>query len=192
MSRINSPHWLNVNGLYRLPESGRGHRRGHRRAAGPPRSRRCSGRASRSTVTQSSNNLGSSYGFDHQRPNLVGDPAGSTSVGGITHGDAPETVTGLINPAAFANAAAFTPGDTPQTLDERSQPEARQLGRLVREDDADRWHGRTCSCASSSSTSSTGSTGAVRCSRYGAATFGQLPGVRGFPRTMQFMAKVVF
>jgi hypothetical protein len=190
-SRISSPHWLNLNGLYRFPSPDGG--AGEIIAGGWSVSVTTLFRSGFPlAITQASNNLGSSYGFDHQRPNLTGaDPSGGNPTSGISHGDPPESVTGYINPAAFENTPAFTIGNTPQTLDTIRSP------KLVNWD------------VSFEKTTSLGGSANLQLrfefinifngvnwrgpqSRYGAATFGQITGTRGFPRTMQFMAKLVF
>ena len=189
-SRIHSPHWLNVNGLYRFPspEGTAGLIAGGWSVSvaaifrsGFPLN-----------VTQSTNNLGSSFGFDHQRPNLTGaDLAGPGSTGGLSHGDVGETPGVLLNPAAFENAEAFTFGNTPQTVSDVRTP------KLVNWD------------VSFDKTTPLGDTANLILRfefinitngvnwrgynpQFGTSGFGTIPGTRGFPRTMQFMAKVTF
>jgi hypothetical protein len=190
-SRINSPHWLNLNGLYRFPSPDGGVAEAI--AGGWSASVSALFRAGFPlAIKQDTNNLGSRYGFDHQRPNLTGaDLAGTADLGGISHGDTPGSLTGLINPDAFTNADAFTPGNTPQTIDDVRTP------KLVNWD------------VSFDKTTSLGGDANLILrfefinifnginwrgprSVYGVSNFGQTPGVRGFPRTMQFMAKITF
>ena len=82
------------------------------------------------TVVQSSNTLGSAFGFDHQRPNMVGDPAVS--------GGARDNFEQFVNPAAFENAPAYTFGNTPLHHHRPEDAAPAELGRVVRQVDADR------------------------------------------------------
>ena len=143
-------------------------------------------------IKQSSNNLGSAYGFDHQRPNLTGsDPSGSNPTSGLSHGDSPSSITGYINSAAFQDASAFTPGNSPQTNADVRSPKlvnwdvsfdkttpiggGAQLNlrfEFINIFNGINWRGPR--------------------SQFGSANFGTISGTRGFPRTMQFMVKVIF
>ncbi|HEX9726092.1 MAG TPA: carboxypeptidase regulatory-like domain-containing protein [Vicinamibacteria bacterium] len=179
--RIDSPHWLNINGLYRLPSPD----------GGVAEAILGGWSASVSTIMrtgfpltikQASNNLGSAFGFDHQRPNMVGDPAVS---------DPRSNYEQFINPAAFANAPAFTLGNTPQTItDQRSAP-------LLNWD------------VSFDKTTNIGAGQQILLrfefvnffsqpnlngprSVFGQSNFGAIDGVGGFPRIFQFMLKYIF
>jgi hypothetical protein len=185
-SRIESPHWLNLNLLYRLPSPDGGV------------AETLLGGWSVSTATlfrsgfplaikQSSNNLGSQYGFDHQRPNLTGsDPSVSGSTADLAASRQP-----IINGAAFTNASAFTPGDSPHTNTDVRSPT------LVNWD------------VSFDKTTSIGAGANLVLrfeminlfnnvnwrgpfSQFGSSNFGLIPGVRGFPRIFQFNVKVNF
>ena len=182
-SRIDTPHWLNWNGLYRLPSPQGGAAetllggwsvsvRGLFRSGFPL------------TITQRTNNLGRAYGYDHQRPDLTGvDP----NVSGSTE----DIFANYINPAAFENAPAFTFGNTPHTLDTIRAPKLvnwdvsfekrTHLGgdvdlslrfEVINLFNGTFWRGPR--------------------SILGRSDFGQITGTRGFPRTVQFMAKVTF
>jgi hypothetical protein len=137
-------------------------------------------------IKQSSNNLGSSYGFDHQRPNMTGtDPSVSGNTEELVAAGDP-----IVNPAAFTNAAAFTPGNTPQTITEARTPKLvnfdvsfekiTDIGNTnlslrfewINITNGVNWRGPR--------------------SATGASTFGHITGVRGFARTLQFMAKFSF
>jgi hypothetical protein len=179
---IDSPHWLNLNGLYRFPSPDGG--AGEAILGGWAASVSTIIRSGFPlTVKQSSNTLNSEFGFDHQRPNLVGDPAVS--------GGAIDNYEGYVNPAAFANAPAYTFGNTPYTItDQRTPP-------LLNWD------------VSFDKTTKIGG-GAELLLRFefinffsqpnlngqrtlfGQSNFGAITGVGGFPRTFQFMAKVNF
>ncbi|MGH9334102.1 MAG: hypothetical protein ACRD21_10170, partial [Vicinamibacteria bacterium] len=116
-SRIESPHWLNLNLLYRLPSPDGG--AAETILGGWSVSTATLFRSGFPlTVKQASNNLGSQYGFDHQRPNVTGSDPG---VSGNTEDIAAQGGV-LINSAAFTNAAPFTPGDAPHTITDARTP----------------------------------------------------------------------
>ena len=184
-SRVNSPHWLNVNGLYRFPspEGSSDIILGGWSASITALYRSGFPLA----IKQNANNLGSSFGFDHQRPNSTGaDP----SVSGNTE-DLVAAGTPLINPAAFTDAAAFTPGNNPQTITDARSP------KFVNFDVS---FEKITDIAGSSQLSlrfewiniTNGVNWQGPRSAFGSSTFGQITGVRGFARTFQFMAKFSF
>ncbi len=111
---IDSPQWLNLNGLYRFPTPDGG--AAEAILGGWSASVSALMRSGFPlTVVQSSNTLGSAFGFDHQRPNIVGDPAVS--------GGARDNFEQFVNPAAFANTPAYQFGNTPYTVtDQRTPP----------------------------------------------------------------------
>jgi hypothetical protein len=179
--RIDSPNWLNLNGLYRFPSPDGG--AAEAILGGWSASVTTIIRSGFPlTIKQSSNNLGSQFGYDHQRPNLVGDPSVS---------DPRSNYDQFINPAAFANAAAFTFGNTPSTLtDQRTAP-------LLNWD------------VSFDKTTNIGAGQQILLrfelvnlfgqpnfngprSVFGQSNFGSITGVGGFPRVFQFMIKYVF
>ena len=186
LSRLDIPHTLNLNGLYRLP-----------RLPSPDGGVAeallggwsVSGTAMfRSgfplTITQRTNNLGRAYGFDHQRPNLTGvDP----NVSGST-----EDIFGnYINPDAFENAEAFTFGDTPHTLGDIRSP------KLVNWDVS--FEKLTALSAGANLSLRfevinlfNGVNWVGPRSVFGRSDFGRIRNTRGFPRTLQFMVKVMF
>jgi hypothetical protein len=178
---IDSTHWFNINGLYRFPspEGSASWLLGGWSASVSTIMR--SGFPL--TVKQSTNNLGTAFGFDHQRPNLVGDPSVS--------GGASDNFEQFINPAAFENAQAFTFGNTPQTLTDQRTPA------LLNWD------------VSFDKTTDIGSGQQIllrfefinffgqpnlngQRSVFGQSNFGAIDGVGGFPRTFQFMVKYIF
>jgi len=181
-ARIDSPHWFNINGLYRFPSPSSGAAKTI--AGGWAVSVSAIMRSGFPlTVRQDANTLNSAFGFAHQRPNLVGDP----SVSGGTS----DKFDGYINPAAFQNAPANTFGNTPFTIDEYRTPpllnwdvsfdKTTRLGgdadlllrfEFVNLFSQPNWNGPR--------------------SVFGTSNFGQISGVGGFPRTFQFMVKVMF
>jgi hypothetical protein len=181
VGRIDSPNWLNVNGLYRFPTPSGG--AAEKIAGGWSASVTAIIRDGFPlTIRQASNNLGSDFGFDHQRPNLIGDPSVS---------DAKSNYDQFINPAAFTGAQAYTFGDTPFTLtDQRTPP-------LL---DWDVSFDKTTSLGGGANLilrfefinlfSQPNFNGPQ--SIFGNSNFGAIQGVGGFPRTFQFMAKVTF
>jgi hypothetical protein len=181
-ARIDSPHWFNINGLYRFPSPSGGAAKVI--AGGWSVSVSAIMRSGFPlTIKQSANTLGAAFGFDHQRPNLVGDP----SVSGGTS----DKFNNYINSAAFQNAPANTFGNTPFTLDDYRTPpllnwdvsfdKTTRLGgdadlllrfEFVNLFSQPNWNGPR--------------------SVFGAGNFGRITGVGGFPRTFQFMAKIMF
>jgi len=181
-ARIDSPHGLNINGLYRFPSPSGGAAKWI--AGGWSVSVSAIMRSGFPlTIRQSANTLGSAYGFVHQRPNLVGDP----SVSGATA----DKVDGYINPAAFQDAPAFTFGNMPQTFGDYRTPalfnwdwsfdKTTRLGgdadlllrfEFVNLFSQPNWSGPR--------------------SVFGQSNFGQITAVGGFPRTFQFMVKILF
>ncbi len=180
-ARIDSPHWVNLNGLYRFPSPDGG--AAEAILGGWSASVTTILRSGFPlTIRQSSNNLGSSFGFEHQRPNLVGDPSVS---------DPRSNYEQFINPAAFANAPAFTFGNTPQTItDQRSAP-------LLNWD------------VSFDKTTNIGAGQQILLrfefvnifsqpnfngprSVFGQSNFGAITGVGGYPTVFQFMLKYIF
>lgn len=184
-SRINAPHWLNLNGLYRVPGPDGGI--AEVIAGGWSVAVSAIFRSGFPLTITQNDNPASSFGFDHQRPNQTGaDP----DVGGNTEDIAAAGGT-LINANAFVDSAAFTIGDTPQTLDTIRSPKlvnwdvsfdkTTSIGgnaqlilrfEFINIFDGVNWRGPR--------------------SVTGLSNFGTIPGTRGFPRTMQFMAKVTF
>ncbi|HSF20213.1 MAG TPA: TonB-dependent receptor [Vicinamibacteria bacterium] len=178
--RIDSPHWLNINGLYRFPSP----------AGGAAEAVLGGWSASVTTiirsgfpltVTQSSNQL-RSFGYENQRPNLVGDPSVS---------DPRSNYEQFINPAAFSQVSGFELGDTPSTItDQRTAPllnwdvsfdKATNLGNgqqillrfeLINIFGQPNFNGPR--------------------SILGQSNFGAIQGVGGFPRVFQFMLKYAF
>jgi hypothetical protein len=184
-SRVSSPHWLNLNGLYRFPtpESGAGYWIGGGWSGSITALYRSGFPLA---IKQNANNLGSSFGFDHQRPNSTGaDPSVSGNTEELVAAGQP-----LINPAAFTDAAAFTPGNNPQTISDARSPKfvnfdvsfekITDIGSTnvslrfewINITNGVNWQGPR--------------------SEYGSSLFGQITGVRGFARTFQFMAKFSF
>jgi hypothetical protein len=186
-SYLDTPHWFNVNGMYRLPSPSEG----VAKILGGGWS------ASVSAIMrtgfpvyfrQSSNTFGSGIGYDHQRPTLTGDPSVSGSIG--------ETYNNYINPAAFQNTAAYTFGNTALTNTDVRTPryinwdvsfdkqtelggdanlilrfEFINFGTLLGFDNDNFAGPRTI---------------------FGQSNFGRIPSVGGFPGLLQFMAKVTF
>lgn len=181
-ARIDAPHWFNINGLYRFPSP----------SGGAAKTILGGWSASVTAILRSgfplyfrqdANTLGSAYGFDHQRPNIVGDPSVS--------GGAADNYGNYINSAAFQNAGAYVFGNAPFTFsDYRTPPlfnwdvsfdKTTRLGAdadlLLRFEFVNifgqpNWNGpRTIT---------------------GLSSFGTIQGVGGFPSTFQFMAKVSF
>ena len=182
-SRIEAKHWLNLNGLYRFPSPEGGI--ANLLAGGWSASVTALLRSGFPlTITQANNNLGSEFGFNHQRPNLTGvDPHVS--------GDTEDIFNNFINPAAFEDAPAFVPGNTPQTLGSLRSPKLINFDvafekttplstganlqlrfEIINIFDAVNWRGPR--------------------SVFGSSDFGRITGVRGFPPMLQFMAKLVF
>jgi hypothetical protein len=181
-SRIDSPHWFNINGLYRFPSPDGGI--AETILGGWSASVSAIMRSGFPlTVKQSSNTLGTAYGFDHQRPNLVGDPSVSGAVA--------DNYDNQINAAAFANAPAFTLGNTPSTITDQRTPGLYNW---------DVSFDKTTSLGGDASLllrfefvnflSQPNYNGPQ--SVFGSSQFGQITGVGGFPRTFQFMAKFIF
>ncbi len=179
--RIDSPHWLNLNGLYRFPSPDGG--AAEAILGGWSASVTTIMRSGFPlTIKQASNNLGSEFGFDHQRPNLVGDPSVSDPLNNYEQ---------FINPAAFANAAAYTLGNTPQTItDQRSAPllnwdvsfdKTTNIGAgqqiLLRFEFVNLFGQPNLSGPRSV---------------FGQSNFGAITSVGGFPRIFQFMVKYIF
>ncbi len=181
-SKLNAEHQINLNGIYRLPSPDGGI------------AEILGGGWSASVVTifrdgfpvaiRQSDNWGSAFGYDHQRPNLTGtDPN--------TSGSTEERVDNYINPAAFSNVAPFTFGDSPRTNADLRSPwlvnwdvsfeKDTPLGAGARLNLRFEWVNffnqpnwnlpRLVS---------------------GRSDFGRITGQGGFPRTFQFMAKFVF
>ena len=189
VSRINSPHWLNINGLYRFPtpEGAAGLIVGGWSASVAAIFRSGFPLA----ITQTSNAVGA-FGYDHQRPNLTGaDPTGGDPTSGLGHGDSPTSITGYINPAAFESSDAFTLGNAGHMNSDVRSP------KLVNWDVS---FDKTTSIGGSANlilrfefiNIFNGVNWRGPRSVFGASNFGQITGTRGFPRTMQFMAKVTF
>jgi hypothetical protein len=183
-SRVNSPHWVNLNGLYRFPtpEGGAGVILGG--WSGSVTAILRSGFPL--AIKASSNNLSSSYGFDHQRPNATGaDPSVSVSTE-----DAAAAGDPIINGAAFENAPAFVPGNNPHTITDARSP------KLVNWDVSFEKITDIGSTNLSLRFEFINITNGVNWrgprSEYGSSLFGVIPGTRGFPRTFQFMAKFTF
>ncbi len=178
--RIDSPNWLNLNGLYRFPSPDGG--AAEAILGGWSASVTTIIRSGFPlTIKQSSNPL-ADFGYDHQRPNQVGDPSVS---------DPRTNYDQFINPAAFANASAFSLGDTPQTLiDQRSAPllnwdvsfdKTTNIGagqQLLLRFEFVNFFGQP-------------NFNGPR-SVFGNSNFGRIEGVGGFPRIFQFMLKYVF
>jgi len=136
------------------------------------------------TITQRNNNLGSAYGFDHQRPNLTGvDP----NVTGST-----EDIFGnYINPDAFENAPAFTSGNAPHTLGEIRSPKLVNWDVSLEKMTA-LSAGTNLSLRVEVMNLFNGVNWVGPRSVFGRSDFGRIRRTRGFPRTLQFMVKVVF
>jgi hypothetical protein len=179
--RIDAPHWININGLYRFPSPDGG--AAETILGGWSASVTTILRSGFPlTIKQSSNNLGSSFGFDHQRPNMVGDPSVS---------DPRSNYDQFINPAAFVNAPAYTLGNTAQTItDQRSPPllnwdvsfdKATNIGAgqqiLLRFEFVNIFGQPNFNGPRSV---------------FGQSNFGVIDGVGGFPRVFQFMVKYIF
>ena len=132
------------------------------------------------TVTQSVNPLGS-YGFDHQRPQTLdisasGNPAGNhlnwlggsaTTTSGLALGGAPQTTDMARSPRLFNWDVAL----------EKTTTLYEDLSLMLRFEvinalNQPNWNGPQ--------------------SVYGASNWGQITGTGGFPRTVQFMAKITF
>jgi len=183
-SRINSPHWLNLNGLYRFPSP---EGAASWIAGGWSASLSALFRAGFPVgITQNSNAV-SGFGWDHQRPNQV---SGDVGVGGSTE-DLAAAGTPILNAGAFNASPAYSIGDTAHTITDARTP------KLVNWD------------VSFDKTTPLGDTANLVLrfefinifngvnwrgprSVIGPSNFGTIPGTRGFPRTMQFMAKVTF
>ena len=190
LSRINSPHWLNLNGLYRLPspEGAAGIIAGGWSVAVSAVFRSGFPLA----ISQVGNSVGG-FGWDHQRPNSTGSDASASSdpTSGLSHNDDPAAITGYINSAAFVSSDAYTIGNAGHTTDDVRSP------KLVNWD------------VSFDKTTGIGDRANLilrfefinlfnginwrgPLSVVGQSYFGGITGTRGFPRTMQFMAKVTF
>ena len=180
-ARYDSPNWLNLNGLYRLPSPDGG--AAEAILGGWSASVSALIRSGFPlTITQATNNLGSAYGFPYQRPNMVGDPSVS---------DPRQNFDQFIDPAAFQQAAAYTFGDTPFTItDQRTAP-------LLNWD------------VSFDKTTNIGGGQQILLrfefvnffgqpnfegprSVFGQSNFGAITGQGGFPRIFQFMLKYIF
>jgi hypothetical protein len=180
-ARIDSPHWLNLNGLYRFPSPEGG--AGEAILGGWSASVTTIIRSGFPlTIKQSSNNLGSAFGFDHQRPNLVGDPSVS---------DARSNYEQYIDPAAFVNAPAFTLGNTPQTItDQRTPPLLNWDVSFDKTTDIGAGQQLLLRFEFVNIFGQPNFNGPR--SIFGASNFGAITGVGGFPRVFQFMVKYIF
>jgi hypothetical protein len=181
-ARISSPHWFNINGMYRFPSPDGG--AGETILGGWSASVVTIMRSGFPLTIKQSANWGGGYGYDHQRPNLTGsDP--------VTSGSTEERVDNFLNPAAYSSVAPFTFGDTPHTDDavrspwlfnwdvslEKDTPLGGGANLILRFEwvnffNQPNWNGP----------------GSI----VGSSNFGRILGQGGFPRTFQFMAKVMF
>jgi hypothetical protein len=186
-SYLDTPHWFNVNGMYRFPSP----------SEGIAKILGGGWMASVSAIMrtgfplyyrQASNNLGSAFGYDHQRPTLVGDPSVSGSIA--------DTYDNYLDPAALTNTAAYSFGNTGLTNDIARTPryinwdvsfdketelggdarltlrfEIINFGTMLGMDHDNFGGPRTI---------------------FGQSNFGQITSVGGFPGLLQFMAKVTF
>jgi hypothetical protein len=184
---IDTPHWLNINGMYRFPSPSEG----IAKILGGGWS------ASVSAIMrtgfpvyyrQSNNNLGSAFGFDHQRPTIIGDPSVSGSIG--------ETYNNFLDPAAFQNTAPYTFGNTGLTNSDARTP--RYINWDVSFDKETELHGDTRLTLRFEIINFGTMLGFDHDNFNGPRTilgqsnFGQIQGVGGFPGLLQFMAKVTF
>ncbi len=181
-SRISSPHWFNINGMYRLPSPDGG--AAETLLGGWTASVVTIMRSGFPLTIKQSANWGSAFGYDHQRPNVTGtDPN--------TSGSTAERVDAYVNPAAFSTSDPFTFGTSPHTDGGLRSPwlfnwdvsfeKETSLGAganlILRFEwvnflNQPNWNGPE--------------------SIYGTSTFGRITGQGGFPRTFQFMAKFIF
>jgi hypothetical protein len=186
-SFLDTPHWLNVNGMYRFPSPSDG----VAKILGGGWS------ASVSAIMrtgfplyyrQASNTLGSAFGYEHQRPTLVGDPSVSGSIA--------DTYDNYLDPSALQNTPSYTFGNTALTNSEARTPryinwdvsfdketelagdarltlrfEIINFGTLIGFDHDNFGGPRTI---------------------FGQSNFGRITSVGGFPGLLQFMAKVTF
>jgi hypothetical protein len=181
-SRISAPHWINLNAMYRLPSPDGG--AAETFLGGWTASVVTIMRSGFPLTIKQSANWGSAFGYDHQRPNTTGvDPMTSGSTG--------DRVDNFINPAAYENVAPFTFGNTPHTDGdvrsawlknwdfslEKNTALGGGANLIIRLEwvnlfNQPNWNGP----------------GSI----FGTQTFGRITGQGGFPRTFQFMAKVLF
>jgi hypothetical protein len=184
---IDTPHWFNVNGMYRFPSP----------SEGIAKILGGGWQASVSAIMrtgfpvyyrQSNNTLGSAFGFDHQRPTITGDPATSGSIG--------DTYNNYLNPSAFTNTAAYTFGNTGLTNDLARTP------RYINWDvsfDKETEIGGDARLTLRFEMINFGTMLGMDHDNFngpetilGVSDFGQIRGVGGFPGLLQFMAKVTF
>jgi hypothetical protein len=178
--RIDSPQWLNINGLYRFPSPDGG--AAEAILGGWSASVTTIMRSGFPlTVRQSSNQL-SAFGYDHQRPNLVGDPHVS---------DARTNYEQFVNPAAFESVSGFVLGDTPQTItDQRTPPLLNWDMSFDKTTNLGNGHQFLIRLEMVNIFGQPNFNG--QRTVVGQSNFGQIPGVGGFPRIFQFMLKYVF
>lgn len=186
-SVLDSPHWLNINGMYRFPSPSEG----VAKIIGGGWS------ASVSAIMrsgfplyfrQSSNTLGDAFGFDHQRPTLVGDPSVSGSVG--------DKYDNYIDPSAFTNTGSYAFGNTALTYADYRTP--RYINWDVSFDKQTELGGganltlrfEVLNFGSMLGFNNDNFNGPRTI--FGQDNFGKITSVGGFPGLLQFMAKVTF
>jgi hypothetical protein len=186
-SFLDTPHWFNVNGMYRFPSPSEG----IAKILGGGWS------ASVSAIMrtgfplyyqQSSNNLGSGFGYDHQRPTLIGDPSVSGSIG--------DTYNNYLDPGALQNTAAYSFGNTGLTNTEARTP--RYINWDVSFDKETELGGdarltlRFEFINFGTLLGFNNDNFAGPRTIFGSTNFGKITSVGGFPGLLQFMAKVTF
>lgn len=174
-SRVHVPHQLNVNGTWRTPGD-------NPIIGGWAVSAVAIMRSGFPLIVRQNSNPLSAYGFDHQRPtsgnfNGGGNPRGNHTTY-LTAGDAQETQGFVLSNAPNTTDAVRSPVLINWDVSlEKTTRVYEDMNLTLRFEFIDlfnhvNWRGpRTV---------------------LGTSTFGSIPGVRGYPRTFQFMAKVTF
>ncbi len=180
-SRLNVPHQVNLNGLYRFPSPAGG--AAEVLAGGWSVSVSTIFRSGFPMVIRQGANWGSAFGYEYQRPNVTGDPN--------TSGSTEDRVDGYFNPAAYAETGLFTFGSAPHTDNDVRTPglynwdvsfeKMTSLGgganvslrfEFVNFFNQPNWSGPV--------------------NNIGAGNFGVITGQGGFPRVFMFMVKFLF
>ena len=186
-SLLDVPHRFNISGTVQLP-FGAGHRwltTGWGNALLGGWSVSAAGRYQNGfpvAVWQASNNSG--LLGSNQRPNLV------EGVDLATSGSTEDRLTGWINAAAFTAAPAYTFGNAPRTLPNLRTPGQKNTDISLQK--AVAVAGKTVSFRADFLNVFDNPLFSGPVGTYGTSNFGQITVVNGFPRSVQFQARVAF